>query len=223
MDGEGPAAKSNSNGPKLGCSVVALGLIFLFCSGSGGALYLWLERQRQHAPPSAPVAVLRPTPTVVVSMRQLALLQTVSFHLERVIDLRDKQNHFFGMVQSEDALLLVAAGDVTAGVDLSGMRDSDVVVDREGKRVQVLLPPARVLASTLDNDATYVHTRRTDALAKRQETLETRARQEAESSLRDAAVAGGILQRAREGAERTVGTLLRSLGFEVVEIRSREE
>jgi hypothetical protein len=222
MDAEGPEARSSSNGPPLGCSLVALGLIFLVCSGAGGALYLWIERGKLRAA-AEPVSVLRPTPTVITSMRQLALLQTVSFHLERVIDLRDRQNHLFGMVQAEDALLLVAAGDVTAGVDLSSMRDSDVVVDPQRKSVKVLLPPARVLSSRLDNDATYVHTRRTDALAKRQETLETRARQEAETSLRDAAIAGGILQRASEGAERTVGTLLRSLGFELVEIRFREE
>jgi hypothetical protein len=223
MDAEGPPAQSSSNGPPLGCSLIALGLIFLVCSGTGGALYMWLEHSKQRVAPPEVASVLRPTPTVVVSMRQLALLQTTSFHLERVIDLRDRQNHIFGMVQAEDALLLVAAGDVTAGVDLSGMRDSDVVIDPQAKSVKVLLPPAQVLAATLDNDATYVHTRRTDALAKRQETLETRARQEAERSLRDAALAGGILPRAREGAERTVGTLLRSLGFEVVEIRFREE
>jgi hypothetical protein len=223
MDAEGPPAQSSSKGPPLGCSLIALGLIFLVCSGTGGALYLWLERSKQRVAPPEVVSVLRPTPTVVTSMRQLALLQTVSFHLERVIDLRDRQNHVFGMVQAEDALLLVAAGDVTAGVDLAGMRDSDVVIDPQAKSVKVLLPPAQVLAATLDNSATYVHTRRTDALAKRQETLETRARQEAESTLRDAALAGGILQRAREGAERTVGTLLRSFGFEVVEITFREE
>jgi hypothetical protein len=223
MDAEGPPDPSSSNGPRLGCSLIALGLIFMVCSGAGGALYLWFERSKQQLAPAEPVSVLRPTPTVVTSMRQLALLQTVSFHLERVIDLRDRQNHMFGMVQAEDALLLVAAGDVTAGVDLSGMRDNDVVIDAQTRSVKVLLPPAQVLAATLDNDATYVHTRRTDALAKRQETLETRARQEAESTLRDAALAGGILQRAREGAERTVGTLLRSLGFELVEIRFREE
>jgi hypothetical protein len=217
-----PSADNRQSGPPLGCSLAALTFIFLVCSGAGGALYLWLARP---APPPAPesVQVLRPTISVVTSMRQLALLQTVSFHIERVIDLRDQQNHLFGLVRSEDALLLVAAGDVTAGVDLSGLRDDDVVIDLKTRTAKISLPPAQVLAATLDNDATYVHTRRTDALAVRQETLETRARQEAERTLRDAAIAGGILQRAREGAERTVGSLVRSLGFDSVEITFREE
>jgi hypothetical protein len=225
MDAEAPGDRRQNvpSTPPLGCGLLVLGAIFLLCGGAGGAAYLWLERVKQQATSLEPVSVLRPTQTVVTSMRQLALLQTVSFHLERVIDLRDRQNHLFGMVQSEDALLLVAAGDVTAGVDLATLRDGDVVVDPQTKHAKVLLPPARVLAATLDNDATYVHTRRTDALARRGETLETRARQEAERSLRDAAVAGGILQRARDGAERTVSSLLRSLGFEVVEVRFREE
>lgn len=221
MDAEAPAAQ-RPNGPPLGCSLVALGLIFVVCSGAGGALYVWLAHDKPPPPPEA-VSVLRPTPSVITSMQQLALLQAVSFHIERVIDLRDRQNHLFGMVQSEDALLLVAAGDVTAGVDLSTLREEDIVLDPTTKTAKILLPPARVLSATLDNDATYVHTRRTDALARRQETLETRARQEAERTLRDAAIAGGILHRARESTERTVGSLLRSLGFEVVELSFREE
>jgi hypothetical protein len=207
-------------GPRLGWGFVILGLFAVIFGGGAFAVQALLKRS---AEPEPSVEVVRPTPEVIVSMRQLALLQTSSFHMERVIDLRDKQSHVFGLVHVEDAILLVAAGDVTAGVDLSTLRDEDVVVDAVKHSVRIVLPPAQILSATLDNQATYVHTRRTDALAKRQETLETRARQEAERTLRDAAIAGGILERARDGAERAVRGLARSLGFESVELSFRRE
>jgi hypothetical protein len=207
-------------GPRLGWGFVVLGLLALVFGG--GALAIkWLVKPAD--PASTSVEVLKPTPQVIVSMRQLALLQTTSFHMERVIDLRDRQSHVFGMVHVEDAILLVAAGDVTAGVDLSSLREEDIEIDPAAHRLRILLPPAQILSATLDNQATYVHTRRTDALAKRQETLETRARQEAEHTLRDAALAGGILDRARDGAERAVRGLARSLGYEAVELSFRRE
>jgi len=208
-------------GPRLGWGFIILGGLALVFGGGSFAFQALLKRANE--PASTSVEVVRPTPQVMTSMRQLALLQTSSFHMERVIDLRDRQSHFFGMVHAEDAILLVAAGDVTAGVDLSTLRDEDIEVDMPAQRVRIALPPAQILSATLDNQATYVHTRRTDSLAKRQETLETRARQEAERTLRDAAITGGILDRARENAERAVRGLATSLGFSKVELSFRRE
>jgi hypothetical protein len=206
---------------RTGCGFMTLAAFVLGCGLCAVALVLWLTRPEQE--PEQVVSVLRPTTSVITSMRELARLETSSFHIERVIDLRDRQSHLFGLVASEDAILLVAAGDVTAGVDLSLLRPEDVQVDEAAHRVRIVLPPPRIFSASLDNRATYVHTRRTDALAKRAETLETRARQEAEQSLHDAALAGGILVRAREGAERTLRSLLGSLGYSEIELSFRGE
>ena len=189
---------------------------------AGGVTAYWLLRESREPPPP-PVEVVRGTSSVVTSMRELQVLQTTSFHLERVIDLKERQNHLFGMLKSEDAILLVAAADVTAGVDLSGMTEDDIQVDEARRSVRIVLPPPVVLSARLDNDRTYVHTRKTDALAIRQDTLETRARLEAERSLRNAALAAGILDHAHTSAERTLRALMRSLGFDQVDIVFREE
>jgi len=85
----------------------------------------------------------------------------------------------------------------------------------------VTLPPARVLSTRLDNDRSWVYARTTDILAQRHEDLETRARQEAERTLEQAALDGGILERARVNAERTVATFVRSLGYAAVTVTSR--
>lgn len=162
--------------------------------------------------------VVRPTSDVVVSIRDLARLESAEYHIERVVDLRDRQERLFGLVQAEDAILLVAAGDVTAGVDLTRMRDGDVVVDVEARTARITLPAPEVLSTRLDSERTYVHARETDVMARRSEDLETRARQEAERTLEDAALEAGILGRARTNAEETVRLLVRALGYQRVQI-----
>lgn len=165
--------------------------------------------------------VVRPTPNVLRAVRDLARLETVTFHMERVIDLHEEQSHAFGLVHAEDSILLVAVGEVIAGVDLAGLRPEDVVIDPAKHRVSITLPRPQVFVTHLDSEHTRVHSRSTDLLARRNEGLETRARQEAERSIALGATESGILDRARQGAERTVGSLVRSLGFTDVTIRFR--
>ena len=169
--------------------------------------------------PPATTTVVRPTPQVVVAVRDLARLESAEYHMERVIDLEDRQTRFFGLVEAEDAILLIASGEVTAGVDLTRMQDGDVVVDPDARTAVITLPEPEILRTSLDNERTYVHHRSTDALAERSETLETRARQEAERTLRDAAIEAGILDRARDNTRQTVATLVRSLGYDDVQVR----
>ena len=196
-------------------AMVVLGFVALLFGAAIGTMS-W---QACQPPPERDTVVVRPTADVVVAMRDLARLESAEFHMERVIDLRDQQSRLFGMVQAEDAILMVAAGDVIAGVDLTEMRDGDVVIDPEARTATITLPPPRVLSTRLDNERTFVHTRSTDALARRREDLETRARQEAERTIGQSAVEAGILDRARRNTERTVETLVRSLGYERVVIR----
>jgi hypothetical protein len=187
------------------------------------AIWAFARLQALGSSQDGPVTTLRDTSKVIQSVRDLANLESVSFHMERVLDLRERTNQLFGLVQAEDAILLIAAADVVAGIDLGELREGDLEISPDRKSVRVLLPPPRVLSARLDNDRTYVHTRSTDTLAARSDSLETKARQAAEQTLRQAALDAGILTRARSTAARTVEGLLRSLGFEQVETSFREE
>ena len=165
--------------------------------------------------------VLHASPSVIVAIRDLARLETTAYHVERVIDLVARQRQLFGLVEAEDAILLVAAGDVVAGVDLTKMRDGDVVVDPDARTATLTLPEPEIFSARLDSERTYVHTRDTDFHARRDPHLETRARREAERSLRESALEAGILDRARTNAETAVTTLVRGLGYDRVVIRWR--
>ena len=163
----------------------------------------------------------KPLPDVITQVRELSRLEGVSYHVERVVDLKDEQQALFGLVKAEDAILLVASGDVIAGVDLGRLKEGDVVVSPDRQSVTVHLPPAEVFSARLDSERTYVHTRTTDMLAKRKESLETEARKAAERTLQGAAEDAGILKRAEESVGRTVRSLVRSLGFAKVEVDFR--
>lgn len=164
---------------------------------------------------------VRPTPNVIVAVRDLARLETTTYHMERVIELSDQQTKLFGLVEAKDAILLVAVGDVVGGIDLQKLADGDVETDWPARRVKIRLPAPEIFASILDNTRTHVVSRATDTLASRREELEGKARAEAEGSMRRAALEGGILDRARTAGERTLRELLKSLGFEVIELTVR--
>lgn len=206
---------SRAAGPAVRGAATVLLVVISACIG--GAVLRWVAQIVSPEAPPTEVLEVHPAPNVVVAVRDLARLESASFHMERVIDLTSRQRRLFGLVEAEDSILLVAAADVVAGVDLSELGDEDAVVE-EG-HVVITLPHAEILSARLDNDRTYVQTRETDLLARRREQLETEARREAEGTLREAAIEAGILERAERNAGQTVESLVRSLGFTEVEVR----
>ena len=120
-------------------------------------------------PPTTRTVTVQATPDVLRAVQDLARLETVAFHMERVVDLRETQSHAWGLVEAQDAILLVAVGEVVAGVDLGALRPDDVRHDVTAGRVELSLPRATVFAARLDTGRTYVYRRDTDALARRQE------------------------------------------------------
>lgn len=78
-------------------------------------------------------------------------------------------------MESEDAVLLIASGDVTAGVDLGDLWPGQVTVDADRLGVRVELPREKIFTVSLDSEHTFVHTRSTGLLAKRNDQLEAQA------------------------------------------------
>jgi hypothetical protein len=209
--------------PKVGCmtpiTLAIVGGLVLTAMLSG--LLLGRCSAPDAPPPAATVTTVRPSPSVITAIRDLARLETAEYHIERVVDLTETQKRFFGLVEVQDAILLVAAGDVTAGVDLAELRDHEVVVDQKTSTVEITLPPAKILNTRLDTERTYVHTRKTDTLARRRESLETEARKHAEKTLAQAATEGEILQRADKNAQKAIESLARSFGYQNVRVKRR--
>ena len=198
--------------------VLVLGALVVLVAS---ALSFWaaLRLRVPSLPPmSTTETVVRHLPSVLLAVRDLARIESVTFHMERVIDLTEKQSRLFGLLESRDAILLVAVADVSAGIDLGKVAATDIDADPKNGLVHLRLPAPEIFHVTFDKEHTYVHMRQTDLLARRQENLETKARNEAERVLVDAARDAGVLTRAGENARKVIEQLVRSLGYQQVTV-----
>lgn len=186
------------------------------------AAYLWRGRDETIGD-SAKSVQERRSPSVVMAIQSLARLESVSFHIEKVIDLKRTEQALWGLVEVEDSILLVAAGDVVAGVDLGKLRVGDITIREEENQVRIVLPPPEIFSARLDNEGTYVHKRDTDLLATGHRDLETDARRRAQAAIQQGAFNAGVLDHARRNAEHTVRALAMSFGYDDVVLEWRRE
>jgi len=147
---------------------------------------------------------------VVKEMRALSRLETASFTIEKIIDSESSGNVFQKLLFG-DKILLIANGNVIAGIDFIGIEEKDVVV--EGKKIQVSLPPPQIFLASLDNTKTKVYDRKSGLLSGGNDNLESEARATAEQSIRESACSSGILDMASDNARKQITSFLSSLGF----------
>jgi len=163
-----------------------------------------------------PAHVVVDQPTVVRQVRALQRIETVSYGLDKILS-GERESPILPQFLAGDRLLLVAHGEVIAGVDLSKLQPTDVEV--HGRRVSIRLPAAEVFTTNLDNDKTRVYSRDTGLFSTPDPNLEGEVREEAVRQLRAAALDDGILKTAAANAGQTLNRLLASLGFSSIEIR----
>jgi hypothetical protein len=148
-------------------------------------------------------------PTVIDQVRALARLETVHYQLEKVIS--GKASGPLPDFLTSDKILLVAHGEVIAGVDLADVGPGDITVISNS--VTIKMPAAQILSSKLDNDKTYVYDRQTGIFNKPDPNLETQIRQVAEQQIVETAMEDDILGKAQKNAEDVIRTLVNGLGY----------
>lgn len=156
------------------------------------------------------------SPSVVEKIRQLSRLETVDYSVDKVVE-GARENPYLPDFLVGDKLLLVAHGEIIAGVDLSQLKAGDVSVN--GSSVQVRLPAPQILTSRLDDGRTRVFSRATGLLVPTDPNLESQVRMTAEQQFTQAALADGILDKARQNARASVSALLYGLGFHQVNVQ----
>jgi hypothetical protein len=173
--------------------------------------------------------VATPTTTVfdrggaIKQIRNLNRLETNSFSIERVIEANVQRGDILDSILGE-RLLLIASGNVVAGVDMSKIRESDVTISADGKRITLTLPPSEIFSSALDNQRTHVYDRQTrigtQITGSENKDLESQARIEAEKVILQAACEGAIMQKAADEAQRSLEQFLGLLKFEEIRVIS---
>jgi hypothetical protein len=155
------------------------------------------------------------SPAVVDRIRQLSRLETVVFSLDKIVE-GERDSAYLPSFLVGEKLLLIAHGEVTAGVDLGQLKPGDVWV--HGDSVQVRLPAPQVLSTRIDNGRTRVYSRTTGLLVTADPNMETQVRQAAEDEITKAALGDGILDMAKQNARTSVTALLAGLGFRQVDV-----
>jgi len=160
-----------------------------------------------------PTPTILPSPlTIIRDIRSLARLETIQFTIEKVITAESGQGPLGALFG--DKLILVAHGNVIAGMDLSKVGAGDVEV-LDGI-LYVTLPEPEIFVTDLDNEKSYVYDRDTGLLTKGDINLESSARLAAEKEIEKAAVDDNVLELARQNSETYLSRLLESLGYSEV-------
>ena len=155
------------------------------------------------------------SPVVVEGVRELDQLATVRW-TESVVITKETGGSALKQTLTGEKVVLVATGEVEAGVDLSGLKNDDVRV--EGERVEIRLPEPQILDSSLDEDKTRLFDRDQGLLRLRpDDALVEDARADAEDEILAAARENDIEDTAKTNAEDSIRAFVTTLGFEKVE------
>ncbi len=153
-------------------------------------------------------------PAVIEQLKPLSRLQTEEYFLSTVVQIT-KPRWIGGL--SEEKLVLIACGSVTAGVDLSKISEGDV--QSVGAKVIINLPPAELFGTALDEESgcTQVFEHSHPILTEPSKELQGEARQEAIKNFEQTALENGILEKAHRRAQEEIARLLLLTGYETIE------
>jgi hypothetical protein len=155
--------------------------------------------------------------TVVQGVRDLNELATAEITAQVVI--RKSQNARFltqplpEFITGEE-VLLIAEGEVEAGIDLGELDQNDIRV--QGEKVAIDLPDARILDANLDEEETELYDWDRGLLVQGDYTLIEEARLDAIDAIEEAAREEELLQKAQKNAEDSIRGFVQSLGYEEV-------
>jgi hypothetical protein len=189
----------------IACSLFTFAVIKDGFSGLGN-LFGWVPNI--FGPPTVSIDTSRPS--IIEKVSALSRLETVHYSIEKVVT-----GQSTGFLAS-DNILLVAHGDIIAGVDLSKLKAGDIVTSTNA--VTITLPKAEVFNpnNVLDSSKTYVYDRNRPNPLFTDASLETRIRDVAAEQILQAAIEDGVLLKAQKNAEDVIRSLVTGLGYEDV-------
>jgi hypothetical protein len=152
---------------------------------------------------------------IVREIQRLNELVSVKYTIQKVVGLEEKK-----VPLGSEKLLLFVQAEVLAGIDLSTLAVGDVKALGD-KRMQVSLPPARIVHIVIDDKQTKVWDRRITwwtPWVPFNPDLERQARLAAKDAIERTALDMGILDQARRNAEAGIRSLLETIGVKSVTV-----
>lgn len=172
------------------------------------------------------------TANVVSEIRKIAELTTASFFEEIVIhDQKPSEsiggkviNEVTGVFKGKDAkatiqdnIVIIAHGTVRAGVDLSTLSDTDVVVKNDSCIV-IQIPQSKILETDINPSDLDIYIED----GKWSHLQVTRVEQKARKQIEADALNDGILTKADKSAHKKITELIKALGYKEVIIQTKK-
>ena len=156
-------------------------------------------------------------PVVVEGIRELDQLATVRW-TESVPVTRETGGDILDRLFSGEQVIVIATGNVEAGVDLGDIHKDDVSVN--GDSVTIDLPKPEILSASLDEEMTRVYDRDLGPLNIRpDDQLVEEARLQAIQKIKGVARENEILDTAQQNAEVSIRAFVTTLGLDEVRFR----
>ena len=165
----------------------------------------------------------RSGPVLLLKLADLARFQAATGSFKEIVDVEKDVDNVPSVVAGERTLF-VAQGSVDSYVDFTGIGKDAVTVSADGKRVDVVLPPAALSDARVDPDQSYVFSRKRGVLDRLggvfsdNPTSERELYLVAERKIREAATASGLQQRAEDNTRSMLTGLLGTLGYTDVHV-----
>ncbi len=207
-----------NKGGGLGTTLVLAFVIVVL----GIALGVGLARYGQVLPIGGPLLGEKPPrtttgPVVVEGIQELDQLATVRW-TESVPVTRETGGDILDRLFSGEQVIVIATGNVEAGVDLGDIHKDDVSVNDDS--VTIDLPKPEILSASLDEEMTRVYDRDLSPLNIRpDDQLVEEARLQAIQKIKGVARENEILDTAEQNAEVSIRAFVTTLGFDEVRFR----
>ncbi|MEU1010046.1 DUF4230 domain-containing protein [Streptomyces sp. NPDC005890] len=165
----------------------------------------------------------RSGPALLKSIQDMSRYNAASGNFQVVVDL-EKDAEFLPDALHGTRTLYVGAGTVDAYVDLGGVGERDVRVDKDRTSATIRLPHARLGRPALDPDHSYAVSKQRGLLDRLGDLFSDNPNSEqavqklAVRHIGDAAKRSGLTARAESNTTGMLQGLLRSLGFKEVHI-----
>jgi hypothetical protein len=175
------------------------------------------------SPTRTPTPSPTPTPTPLPPpyWEELGYLTSIEFTSTAIVE-KEREKSGVRSVLGADRVLLMAVGEVQAGVDLSQVRSSDFEID--GSRLTLILPGASVTSVELLPGESRIYDSKHSWAFSEYEGLEKEALEEARQQLRETVESSDSMMSLAETLARLqLSDFLRKAGFTEIDIVFRGE
>ena len=152
---------------------------------------------------------------VIERVRSISELNTVEMYFNEIIDFKNaKLFNSFEIPFTQKSFIFTVKARVKAGIDLSSIKEEDVEID--GKRLVLRLDEPVITSGEILSYKAYDEK---DGLFNEVTTEDTlKALELFEKDLRKQAAENGIIEKAKENAEKTIEGIFKMSGYEQVKI-----